>query len=182
MRRFAICIFLVVAVIGLNSSCAEDQNFNQIEDISIVPTLATSIFYFESDEEFINDSSAGQFYTQLFTFEVFNQDFVADRILDGFISYQLENTTSKELEIQIEFLDENDNTLDSETFIIEPAPAPLLQRQIAYGDGGRSLDILKNTTNIRVSGQNLGDNNSISSLSEPKIILRSSAEFRLRLQ
>ncbi|MBT8186736.1 MAG: hypothetical protein KJO73_03525, partial [Croceitalea sp.] len=67
MRRFAICIFLVVAVIGLNSSCAEDQNFNQIEGISIVPTLATSIFYFESDEEFINDSSAGQFYTQLFT-------------------------------------------------------------------------------------------------------------------
>lgn len=175
-------MILAMALLGLNSSCAEDQNFNQIEDISIVPTLATSIFYFESNEIFINNAGSNDFYTQLFTFEAFSEAFVAERVLDGFLSYQLENTTSKEIELQIEFLDENGNTLDSEIFSIDPAPAPLLERQIAYGDGGRSLDILRNTTNIRVSGRNLGDTTSISSLSEPKIILRSSAEFRLRLQ
>jgi hypothetical protein len=171
-----------MAFLGLNSSCADDQNFNQIEDISVVPTLATSIFYFESNEAFINDASSNDFYTQLFTFEAFSEAFVAERVLDGFLSYQLENTTSKEIELQIEFLDENGNTLDSEIFSIEPAPAPIVQRQIAYGDGGRNLDILRNTTNIRVSGRNLGDTTSISSISEPKIILRSSAEFRFRLQ
>ena len=89
---------------------------------------------------------------------------------------------SKEIDITVEFLDEGGNVLDTEAFTIEADPAPLLERQIAYGNGGRSLDILRNTTNIRVGAINQSDNSSTSSQPDPKIILRSSAEFRFRLK
>ena len=175
-RLLSSCLFLFLVI-----SCAEEQDFSQLDDLSVEPTVATSIFYFESDEETINTSGTGGFYNQIFTFEAFSDPNVADRILDGVITYQIENTTSKNLGLLIEFLDVDGNVLDSEPFTIDEEPTAFLERQVAYGDGGKPLDILINTVNIRVSGENLGDATSISSQSNPRIILRSSAAFRVRL-
>lgn len=175
-------VFIFFLYSFLVISCADEQDFDQFDDLSVEPTVASSIFYFESDEETINTAGSGGFYQQTFTFEAFNEAFVSERVLDGVITYQIENTTSKALGILIEFLDVDDNVLDTENFTIVEEPAPLLERQVAYGDGGKSLDILRNTTTIRVSGENLGDATSQSTQNDPKIILRSSAAFRLRLR
>jgi len=102
--------------------------------------------------------------------------------LDGSITYQLENTTSKELEVVVEFLDMSGAVLDTERFNLLPEQSLASELQVNYGVGGKSLDILRNTTDIRVSGENLSDNTSTSNLQEPKVILRTSAEFRLKLQ
>ena len=163
-------------------SCAEEQDFDQFDDLTIEPTVASSIFYFESDEETINLAGTGGFYEEVFTFEAFSDPTISDRVIDGTITYQLENTTSKDLGLLIEFLDADGNVLDSEPFVIGEEPAPQLEREVTYGASGKSLDILRNTTNIRVSGENLGDATSQSPQNEPKIILRSSAAFRLRLR
>jgi len=178
MKRF----FAFLLFSFLVTSCADEQDFDQFDDLSVEPTVASSIFYFESDEETINTAGTGGFYQQTFTFEAFNEAFVSDNILDGVITYQLENTTSKSLGLLIEFLDADANVLDTENFVIVEEPAPVLERQVAYGDGGKPLDILRNTMTIRVSGENLGNATSLSSQNEPKIILRSSAAFRLRLR
>lgn len=177
-KNFIICLLSISILV----SCSEEVNFNQADDLVVEPTLASSIFYFESTEEIINLAGSGAFYSENFTFEAFSEAFIADRILDGVITYQLENTTSKEIDIEIEFLDGSGNVLDSESFIIQADPAPLTEIRVAYGAGGKSLDILRNTRNIRVNGVNLGDDNSISSQPEPKIILRSSAAFTVKLQ
>ena len=163
-------------------SCAEETDFDQFNDLNVEPTLASSILYVESDEDIINLAGTGGFYEETFSFEAFNEAFVSERVLDGTITYEVENTTSKPLGILSEFLDVDGNVLDSESFVIAQDPAPLLERQVAYGEGGKSIDILRNTTNIRVSGENLGDATSQSPQSEPRIILRSSAAFRLRLR
>lgn len=178
MNRF-FCLFFVLSLVF---SCAEEQDFDQFDDLSIEPTVASSIFYFESDEGTINAVGTGEFYEETFTFEAFNEDFVSENVLDGIITYQVENTTSKSLGILIEFLDNDGNVLDTENFIVTEEPAPLLERQVAYGDGGKDLDLLRNTRMIRVSGENLGNATSLSTQNEPKIILRSSAAFRLRLR
>ncbi len=180
MGKWAILLlsFFVLNLI----SCSEEQDFERVDDLEVVPTVATSLLYIESDESSINLAGNGSFYSEVFTFEAFNEPFVADNVLDGTITYQVENTTSKEIDILVEFLDGTGNVLDTESFTIDPEPAPLLERQIAYGNGDKSLDILRNTTNIRVGGENRGDATSISSQPEPRIILRSSAAFRLRLQ
>lgn len=145
--------------------------------------MEAPMVYVESPERVINEVPGNTFYTQDFNFDAFSESYVSERILDGVITYEVENTTSKALDVTISFLDDAGNVLDSENFMIDPAPTAILYREIAYGGAtGRSIDIIRNTSGIRVSGQNLGDNISVSNLPDPKIVLRSSAKFRLRLK
>ena len=164
-------------------SCIERQNFDQYDDLEIIPTVEASILYIESPERLLNEIQGQDFYSQDFNFDGFSEDAFSDRVLDGFIFYEIENTTSKEMEATVEFLDEGGNTLDTQYFHVDPAPTPLEQLQVAYGIGtGRSIEIIKNTSSIKVSVLNLGDNSSVSNLPDPKIIFRSSGKFRLRLK
>ena len=164
-------------------SCSQQQNFDQADDLSVTPTVEASMLYVEAPERIINQLSGLNFIQQTFNFDAFAEEFISERLLDGVITYELENTTSKPLELLVEFLDEGDNVLDSESFVMPGAPTALIRRDIAYGGlGGRSIEIIRNTSSIRVSATNRGDNSSISSLPNPMVILRSSAAFRLRLQ
>ena len=175
---------LVAAIFTLTLfSCMEEQDFGQIDDLNVTPTLASGIFYLESDEETINSYGGfGTFYSETVNFDAFNQEFVAERLLEGVIIYEIENTTSKRLDIHIEFLDESGNVLYEEVFTVEANPSETFTREVAYGPGGLSLSILTNTSSLRVTGRNLGDATSVSSQPDPKIILRSAAEFLFRLK
>jgi hypothetical protein len=173
---------LLVFIIGL-SSCVEEQNFDQFDDLEIIPTIEASIFYVESPESVINDATGAVWYIQTFNFDAFNEGFFEENVLDGVIVYELENTTSKDLELILEYLDDGGNVLDTETFMIPPAPTAVIRRETTYGTPtGRSLDIIRNTSQIRVSASNFGDTTSISSLPDPKIIFRSSGKFRVQLK
>ncbi|GGG55786.1 hypothetical protein GCM10011414_27040 [Croceivirga lutea] len=173
---------LLMVIVLTFVSCSEDLNVNQADDLAIEPTVASSIFYFESTEEVINLAGTGGFYSEQFVFEAFSESFINDKVLDGIITYQISNTTSKAIELQIEFFDASGNTLDSEQFSIEANPAPETEIQVAYGNGGKSIQILRNTSQIRVNGINLGDGTSTSTQENPKIILKSSAAFRIKIR
>ncbi|MGB5818008.1 MAG: hypothetical protein WBG90_00890 [Saonia sp.] len=163
-------------------SCTEKQDFDQFDEIRLDPTLEASILYVEAPESTINLVPSMNFISQDFNFDAFSEDYLAERVVEGVIIYEVENTTSKTLEILVEFLDEAGNVLDTESFNIDPAPQPVLQREIFYGMGGRSIDIIKNLSGIRVSATNLGDTSSTSSLPEPKVLLRSSGRFTFSLR
>jgi hypothetical protein len=179
MKDF-VSLFLLIA---LCSSCMQEQDFNQLEDLSITPTITSSILYMEAAEVQINSVVPGEFYSEEFNFDAFSEDFFADGVLSGVLIYELENSTSKTLEIVIELLDENGNVLDTETILVEPAPPVFIKKvEIAYGPGGRNIDIIKNTSAIRVSAQNQSDDISVSSEPDPKIILRSSGAFKIELE
>lgn len=174
----ALLVFLLLGI----GSCAERQDFDQFDEIAPTPTLEASMLYIETPERIINQLTGISFVQQTFNFDAFAEDFVAEHILEGVITYEMENTTSKPLEVIVEFLDENDAVLDTETFVMDPAPTAIIHREIAYGPGGRSIDIIRNTSAIRVSASNLGDTSSTSSLPDPKVIFRSSAKFRMALR
>lgn len=176
-------LFLLLSGLLWVMSCSEEQNFDQFDDLSVTPTVEASMLYVEAPERIINQLTGLNFFQQTFTFEAFAEEFISENLLDGVITYELENTTSKPLELLVEFLDEGDNVLDSEFFIMPAAPTALIRRDIAYGVlGGRDIDIIRNTSSFRVSARNLGDNSSISTLPNPMVILRSSAAFRIRLK
>lgn len=178
MRNSILFSFIILLALY---SCIERQNFDQYDDLEIIPTVEASILYIESPERLLNEIPGQDFYSQNFNFDGFSVDAFSDRVLDGFVFYEIENTTSKEMEATVEFLDEGGSTLDTQYFHIDPAPTPLVQLQVAYGTG-RSIEIIKNTSSINVSVRNLGDNSSVSNLPDPKIIFRSSGQFRLRLK
>ncbi len=173
---------IVILFLTFTISCSEKQDFGQYDDLTITPTYETSIFYIEAQESLINRIVGLSFFSQNFNFDAFEEKFFAERVLDGVITYELENTTSKDIEISIEFLDENDAVLDTEFFQMDAAPTAVLTREVAYGTTVKSLDILRNTSNIRLGARNLGDNTSTSNLPDPAIILRSAGKFRLRLK
>ena len=174
-------ILLALAFFNL-SSCVEDQDFDQWDDLDVVPSIDASLIYVESPERIINEAPAMGFYTQDFIFDAFNEAFIQDQIVDALIRYELENTTSKPIDFTIELLDAGDTVLDSEIFNVPPGPTPIIVREVLYGPGGRPLDILRNTVTLRLTASNLGDNTSVSSLPDPKIIIRSSARARIRLK
>ena len=164
------------------SSCSEEQDFDQIDDLDVIPTAEASLIFVEVPEDVINLGSGINFYSQTFNFDAFEEQFFADNVLDGVITYEVENTTSKPLDVTIEFLDAADNVLDVEAFTVPAAPTAIIRREITYGTPtGRDINIIINTTAIRVTGINLGDTTSVSSLPDPTVFLRSSAQFRIRL-
>ncbi len=166
----------------MGNSCVEEQDFGQYNELSVIPQFESSIIYIEATEEIINLATSAAFYTQDFDFNPFSENVFADRVVDGVITYELENTTSKPLQIILEFLDEADTILDTETFFIDETPSAVLKRDVAYGNTGKSLDIITNTSKIRVTANNLGDTSSISSQQEPLIVLKSSGKFSVRIK
>ena len=173
----------IILFVAVHYACVDKQNFDQFDDLSVTPIVTSSLVFVESPEQVINDAPAGNFYSQDFNFDAFNEEFFAERVLEGSITYEIENTTSKPLEISFSFIDEASNVLDTETFLVNAAPTAVLTREIFYGGAtGRSLDIIRNTSGIRVFARNLGDNTSVSTLPDPKIVLRTSGSFRLRLK
>jgi len=163
-------------------SCMEKQDFDQYDDLEITPTFEASILYLETPEDYINGFTTANYYSQEFNFDAFTEDIFSERVLDGVITYEIENTTSKPLEIILQFLDEGGAVLDVESFSIDPAPTAILRREIAYGNTGRSIDIIRNTSSIQINGINLGDASSTSNLPDPLFTLSSSGKFRVRLK
>ena len=182
MKRILQIVFVMLLLFCGNISCTEELDFNQFDDLEATPTYEGGILYLEAEEDLINLISGSDVFSQNFNFDAFSSDIFADRVLDGTITFVVENTTSKELAIIVELLDEGDNVTDTEVFSIQPAPTAIIQREIAYGDSGRSIDIIKTLSTIRVTATNLGDNTSVSNLPDPLITLKSSGKFRLRLK
>lgn len=183
MNRIVKIILTVLLFLVALSSCVEDLDFNQFDDLQLTPSYEAGILYLEAPENVINLVNAGtDVFSQNYNFDAFSSDIFAERVLEGTIIYFIENTTSKELEITVEFLDEAGSTTDTELFTVQEAPSPILQREIAYGDSGRSIEIIKTLSTIRVTARNLGDNSSVSNLPNPMITLKSSGKFRVRLK
>ena len=182
MRRSLKFVFSGIFLSASIASCVQDVDTGQVEDLEITPTLEASILYVEASERIINLVTGNTVFSNNFNFDAFSSDIFAERVIEGTVIYVVENTTSKELEITVEFLDEAGNLLDTEFFSVQAAPSSILQREIAYGDSGRSIDIIRNLSSIRVSAINLGDTTSTSSESEPMITLKSSGKFRVRVR
>lgn len=174
--------FLILMLLFLGFSCSEKLDFSQYDELSITPTLEASIFFIKVQESLINRVVDVSFFTQDFNFDAFEEAFFSDRVLEGVITYEVENTTDKPIEIEIEFLDETGMLLDTELFVMPPAPTAMLTRVVAYGNAGKSLDILRNTSNLRLNAANFGDNVSTSGIPGAAVVLKSSAQFTLRLK
>lgn len=162
-------------------SCVEKQDLNQLDNLNITPAITSSLVYVESPESVINASPIN-FYENNFIFEAFSDSFFSKRVIEGSITYEVENTTSKELRITLQFLDIEGLILDQEEFIMQPEPTAILFRQVFYGPSGKDLNILTSTSGISVLAENLGDNSSVSSIADPKFIFKSNGEFTLRIK
>ncbi|MGB6153074.1 MAG: hypothetical protein WBG48_13910 [Pricia sp.] len=162
-------------------SCVEEQDFTQYDDINVTPTAEASILYIEAPESAINAAGDADVISRNFNFDAFSSDVFAERVLDGSVTYIVENTTSKDVTIRIELIGEVGNVLDIVIIDVD-AMMPRQVTEIFYGSAARPINLIKETSSIRVTATNRGDNSSTSDLPDPKIILKSSGKFRLQLK
>ena len=172
--------FISCACCAALVSCVEEQDFGQYDDLRATPTFEASILYIETPESFINAAGNLNVISRDFNFDAFSSDIFANRVLDGSITYIVENTTSKPVTVLVELLNEAGEVIDRET--IETTPGMDILRNITYGNTGRNINIIKFTSSIRVTARNLGDSTSTSDLPDPKIILKSSGRFRVNIK
>lgn len=165
------------------ASCAEDLDFGQYQDLEATPSYEASILYLEAPEDIINLAETGtDVVSKNFNFDAFSSEIFSKSVLDGTIVYLAENTTNTALEITIDFLDEEGTVTDTEIITVQEAPSAVLQREISYGDRGRSIEIIKTLTTIRISAKNLGRGSDGSNLTDPKFTLKSSGKFRVLIK
>lgn len=162
-------------------SCMEKQDFDQFDDLRLQPTYEASILYVEAPEYAIDAAAPVTFFTWDLNFDAFSENLFAERVRRAVITYEVENTTKKEFDIAVEFLDETGNVLYTEIFEVPPAPTPIYQREIVFGSGGNNLDILRNTSGFRVSAE-VGPNESTSDLPDPMVTLKSSGKFTMAIK
>ncbi|MBD0778194.1 hypothetical protein HPE56_10345 [Maribacter sp. ANRC-HE7] len=181
MKRIGTYLWVVFATLMI-MSCVEEQDFDQYEDLSVTPTYEASILYLEVPERSINQLTGTNVYSRDFNFDAFSEDVFSKRVIDGVLTYEVENTTSKPLEVKIQFLDEAGTVLDTEQFVLGPEPTAVLINETYYGPYGEDINIIKNTSSIFVTATNLGDTLSTSSQANPMVTLKSSAKFKVRIK
>lgn len=179
MKRKVFYFLAILLVCTL--SCSDELDFSQSDDLEITPTFESSVIYIESTEQIINLIDGSEVLSQRFNFDAFSSDIFAERVIEGELTYILENTTSKPFELTVEFLDDGDAVIDTEIFNVQSAPTSILQRIVAYGNSGKSIDIIRTLSALRITARNLGDNTSVSSLPKPRISFQSAGKFRVRL-
>lgn len=181
MNKLGAYVWVTLALLIL-SSCVGEQDFSQYDDLGITPTYEASILYLEVPESTINDLPAPDTYSEAFEFDAFSEDVFADRVIEGVLTYYVENTTSKPLELEIQYLDAAGRVLDTEQFILDPEPSAEVVRETYYGPYGEDINIIRNIAGISVSAANYGDNVSTSSQDNPMVTLKSSGEFTVSIK
>ena len=68
-------IYMLLLGFLILTSCSENQDFDQIDELAIVPSYEASIFYVKAQETLINRVSGLNFFTQDFNFDAFEEPF-----------------------------------------------------------------------------------------------------------
>ena len=174
--KIAILFFAITFV-----SCIEDLVDENVGGV-FTPTITGSVFYIESTESLINSSGSNPVLIQSANFDGFNAEVFAGRVLSGSLTYELTNTTSKQLDILLELLDNGGAVLDTEIFSLNPNTNTPLTRETFYGPPSvNDINIIKNLSEIRLTVVNNSDFTSVSNATEPKFIFKSKGEFKLQL-
>ena len=143
--------------------------------------MKLALLYIEAPESRINDAVDRQVLSRNFNFDAFSAEIFADRVLDGSITYVGENTTEKDIQYRIEFLNDEGGLLTTDLFLVPALNSSAIT--VAYGNGGKDIDIIKSTSSLRITVTDQGDNQpSNSMLPEPAIVLKSSGKFRVSLR
>ena len=103
--------FLLLTVILSVSSCSEQLDFSQTEDIVLEPVLTSDLTFFTvTPAQFVGPN--GIILTEIsddFRFEAFQSSFVRDNVIQIDLNTEIRNEFDRDVTIELEFLDGNGN-------------------------------------------------------------------------
>lgn len=183
MRRLTNILILVLPLIYL-SSCIEDVDFSQAEDLFINTPIAASIIYFnEPASTFVDDLGIElETVRDSVYIEIFSDDYVVDNLTRAEFLFEATNTINRAFQADIEFFDDNFNVQHVFSFGVGPS----INNQevvVEYTEifENAELQALKNTTNLVLNLTLLAseDGTQLTENSSGNLKLKSKASFHI---
>lgn len=142
-------ISAVLTGLFLLNACTKDVDFNQLDELELNPIVESSIFYF--------NAPASQFYSNgeitvsqdFILIDFFNNSFSVDYLSKAEFIFEVTNSIDKEFQLQMDFVDGNDNTQHSIvlTALQSPNNTNIVTEQLEVFEGDTLL-ALKNTVKL----------------------------------
>lgn len=173
MRLIKAPTFLLIIFVLLNS-CVSNIDLDKIDELTLTPVLNSPLFSFELDQsKFVDEVNNVEVltFTDITPFDVFSREEIAENLLEMTIGMYVDNDIDRRFNVEIEFLDEDDNiTVDFVPLNIGPNEKNLnfSQRIAVY----RSPVILS-TRKIRFTVRMISNGNLLDTTLDNKLRFRS---------
>ncbi|WP_422107392.1 hypothetical protein [Winogradskyella sp.] len=178
-----VCFFISILAI---TSCVKDVDFEQAENLTLTPVVASSVVY--TDVEASRFSENGMelevVRDSITNIEIFTEQFVMDNLVRTELILETTNTINRTFGLQVDFLDDSETLLDTLTFEAQPSAdgnEVITETTEVYEN--ERLEALKQTTKMVITlmlfpstdGSTLNEN------STGRIILKSKGLFYLNV-
>ena len=110
-------------MIGL-SSCVKDVNLNQIDDFDATPRYVASLVYFKIPTQGFLDSSNNEITTAIIDetrLTVIEEEIFQKYLTDAVLDFEITNPFDRNIQVELQFLDEADNLTYQILPIVIPA-------------------------------------------------------------
>lgn len=186
LKKITINIVLVLCIILCFNACIKDVDFDQAENLSIVPALEISILHFDEPANTFLDDDGVEVITvkDSVNIEIFSDQFVVDNLIKADFLFETTNTINRAYEAEVEFYNDLFELQHTINFGVSESPnnQDIVIEYVEVFEG-MELEALKATTSLVLTltllpstdGSTLNEN----SLGDLK--LRSKASFYLEI-
>jgi hypothetical protein len=99
-------------------SCSSDLDFDQVNDLKLTPVFVANLAYFNVPaSQFVNNGSE-QIMFDVTDFDAFKEEFFRDNLVKAEFDFEIENTIVRAFTIEVLFLNDNDQLLQTVTFMV----------------------------------------------------------------
>ena len=154
LKKNAIWASQIIVVITIITSCVKDVDFEQADNFSLTPVLASTVLYTEVEAsrfsengveiELVRDSIAN--------IEIFGEEFVRDNLVKAELVFEATNTINRTFNLRVDFLNEADELQHTLSFdVLESSSGNAIVTDYIEIFEDDSLDALKLITKMVVT-------------------------------
>ena len=142
-------IITVLTGLLLLNACTKDVDFNRIDELELNPIVESSVFYFNAPASQFYNNGEITISQDFVLIDIFNNSFTVDYLTKAEFTFEVTNSIDKEFQLQMDFVDSNDNTQHSIilTALQSPNNTNIVTEQVEVFEGNTLL-ALKNTVKL----------------------------------
>ena len=181
LKRINYNVLLLISLILVTISCANDVDFDQADDISFEPIAESNLVFFDfTNEDLLDEDTQEELLILVDTtrIEVISQNFFVDKMIRTDITIEFTNTFQRDFNVDILFLNDADETRYSiESYIpVGTIDNPTITSSTSVIEVPE-IDVFKEATKLVVKTVLPPTNTPITPTTEGNIKLRSKATF-----
>ena len=123
INKFFKYSFLASFLIFVFFSCTKEVNFNQINDLSLKPVIASNLIFFNAPaSNFFVDGNELVSIKDSIIIDLFNRGFVVDNLVKAEFIFETTNSINRAFSVQIDFLNTTNEPKHSFTVTTQASP------------------------------------------------------------